>query len=363
MKVLKKLAAILLILVLMVSVVGCAQTPAQDVDEPEVPEDESAQDIEGESEQEQEKPAVEIKKAVKKYPEFIIENTEEQVTYFDTRGEEITVSKNPEKTVVLINSLLDLWYLSGGEAVARCSGTTNVPDAAENIEIIGKFYSVSLEKLIALEPDLVVVSSTVSSQMEMEDVLAENGIEFAPVDASTSPYTNFDKNVYLFSQILGTNEIYETDVKEITGEVDEIIAKTEELEKTPSAIVLFSSSKYVKCELPTSLTGEMLDYLGVENIVADAQIEGSTKVDFSLERLIERDPDYIFVTTMGDVEECKARVEQDIKSNEAWNSLTAVKEDRVYYLPKDLYLYKPNARYPEAFKGLAEIVYPEVFNN
>jgi iron complex transport system substrate-binding protein len=238
-----------------------------------------------------------------------------------------------------------------------------VPEAAEDIEIIGKFYSVSLEKLIALEPDLVVVSSTVSSQMEMEDVLAENGIEFAPVDASTSPYSNFDKNVYLFSQILGTEDIYETEIKEITEAVDEIILKTKKSEKTPSAIVLFSSSKYVKCELPTSLTGEMLDYLGVENIVADAQIEGSTKVDFSLERLIERDPDYIFVTTMGDVEECRARVEEDIESNEAWNSLTAVKEGRVYYLPKDLYLYKPNARYPEAFKGLAEIVYPEVFSN
>ncbi|MBG0765459.1 MAG: ABC transporter substrate-binding protein, partial [Tissierellales bacterium] len=51
------------------------------------------------------------------------------------------------------------------------------------------------------------------------------------------------------------------------------------------------------------------------------------------------------------------------QSNDAWNSLTAVKEGRVYYLPKDLYLYKPNARYPEAFKGLAEIVYPEVFTN
>src|SRR6056297_264985 len=360
MKVIKRLTAVLLILVLMVSAVGCAETQAEDAEEPEVLEEETEQDPNEESEEE---PPAEVEKAVNKYPEFIIDNTEENVTYIDTRGEEITVSKNPEKTVVLINSLLDLWYLSGGEAVARCSGTTNVPEAAENIEIIGKFYSVSLEKLIALEPDLVVVSSTVSSQMEMEDVLAENGIEFAPVDASTSPYTNFDKNVYLFSQILGTNEIYEKDVKEITGAVDEIIKKTEESGKAPSAIVLFSSSKYVKCELPTSLTGEMLDYLGVENIVADAQIEGSTKVDFSLERLIERDPDYIFVTTMGDVEECKARVDQDIKSNDAWNSLTAVKEGRVYYLPKDLYLYKPNARYPEAFKGLAEIVYPEVFTN
>lgn len=361
MKVIRRIIPVFLVLILVLSAAGCTQTPAQDVEEPEVVGDESAQDIEGEDESSGDQEG--ISENVNPYPEFVIENTEDYVTYIDVRGEEIKVTKNPEKTVVLINSLLDLWYLSGGESVARCSGTTNVPEEAEDIEIIGKFYSVSLEKLIALEPDLVIVSSTVSSQMEMEDVLAENGIEFAPVDASTSPYTNFDKNVYLFSQILETDELYETTIKEITGAVDEIISKAEESEKNPSAVVLFSSSKYVKCELPTSLTGEMLDYLGVENIVADAQIEGSTKVDFSLERLIERDPDYIFVTTMGDVEECKARVEQDVKSNEAWNSLTAVKEDRVYYLPKDLYLYKPNARYGEAFQGLAEIVYPEVFGN
>lgn len=56
------------------------------------------------------------------------------------------------------------------------------------------------------------------------------------------------------------------------------------------------------------------------------------------------------------------RLKQDVEDNPAWSSLTAVKEGRYIVLPKDLYLYKPNARYVEAYEGLAKILYPEVFN-
>ncbi|MDW7669118.1 MAG: ABC transporter substrate-binding protein [Bacillota bacterium] len=356
MRVMKRCISMLLALVLIVSAVGCAQAPAEDVEEPDVSEEETAQN---EEEQQEEK----SQETVNIYPEFVLENTESHVTYLDSRGEEVTVAKKPEKTIILLNSILDLWYMAGGEAIARCDGTMNVPDKAVEIVTLGKFNAISIEKLIELQPDLVVVSSTISSQMEMEDILRDSGIDFAPIDLSESPYESFSKNLFLFSRILGTEEKYLEEINPITEGVEEIINKIKKIEEKPSAIVLFTSPRSVKCELPSSLTGEMIDLLGVENIAADAQIEGANKVDFSLEILVERDPDFIFVTTMGDVNECKERIEKDIKSNEAWNSLAAVKENRVHYLPKDLYLYKPNSRYVEAFEGLVEIVYPEVLNN
>jgi iron complex transport system substrate-binding protein len=64
---------------------------------------------------------------------------------------------------------------------------------------------------------------------------------------------------------------------------------------------------------------------------------------------------------MGDVEKCRARVKEDIESNQAWASLRAVREGNVHYLPKDLYIYKPNERYPEAVENLAKILYPGAY--
>ena len=131
----------------------------------------------------------------------------------------------------------------------------------------------------------------------------------------------------------------------------------------PKVLILFSSSKSVTCELPGALTGDMADMLGAENIVSDIPIEGSTRVQFSMERIVERDPDIILITTMGDVEKCKDRIKEDIESNQAWGALRAVKEGNVYYLPKEFYIYKPNAKYPEAVEYLAKILYPGVYGN
>lgn len=55
------------------------------------------------------------------------------------------------------------------------------------------------------------------------------------------------------------------------------------------------------------------------------------------------------------------RIQKDVESNPAWASLSAVKNDKYLIMPKDLYLYKANDRYDEAYEELGKILYPEVF--
>jgi iron complex transport system substrate-binding protein len=164
------------------------------------------------------------------------------------------------------------------------------------------------------------------------------------------------KTLYAFATIIGNDEANET-IANIDKQVSEIIDKTEG-KKSPSVLVLFGSTKSVMCELDNGLVGEMCKRLGATNIIENVNIEGTTKIDFSLETIVEKDPDYILVCVMGELDGVKERIAQDIESNEAWASLTAVKEGKIYYLPKELYMYKPNGRYPEAFQGLFDILYP-----
>jgi iron complex transport system substrate-binding protein len=110
------------------------------------------------------------------------------------------------------------------------------------------------------------------------------------------------------------------------------------------------------------MVGEMLADLNTVNI-SDSALNGEDAKIFSMEKILEEDPDFIFVQTMGsDMAEIEARLKSDAESNPAWAALTAVESGRYIVLPKDLYLYKPNARYGEAYRGLAEILYPETFN-
>ena len=62
---------------------------------------------------------------------------------------------------------------------------------------------------------------------------------------------------------------------------------------------------------------------------------------------------------MGDQEAGQAYMESLI-SDPVWKTLTAVKEGRVYQLPKELFQYKPNARWGEAYGYLMELLYGEI---
>ena len=55
------------------------------------------------------------------------------------------------------------------------------------------------------------------------------------------------------------------------------------------------------------------------------------------------------------------KLKQDVESNPAWASLSAVQNDRYIILPKEIYMLKANLRYAEAYENLAEILYPKLF--
>ena len=295
---------------------------------------------------------------IDRYKTMVVAEDDQTVTIRDERGREVIIDKKPERVILLQNTLLDLWYLAGGTAVGRVSGTTSVPEEALDLPEVGRTTTPNLELLLAQNPDLVIMNAWTSSHVELAPILEENGIPYFFTGTSVSPYVNVLKALYAFSRLTGDQEAYQHNVLRIAQEVDGVLEQVPANEH-PEVLVLFGSSKWVKAEMDNGLVGEMAAMLGAENVVENVGIEGESKIDFSLETIVESDPDYILVSVMGDVEAARDRLYEDMEKNEAWASLTAVQEGEVHFLPKELYLYKPNARYPEALQGLLEILHPE----
>jgi iron complex transport system substrate-binding protein len=284
--------------------------------------------------------------------------TIDKVTYTEWDGTVVNLSKNPERVIVLLNSLLDLWYLSGGTAVARVKGSINVPEEAKDIVDLGSFSTPNVEQIFALEPDLVIFSGSSSSQIKVRELVEQNKIE--SVSVRYTNYADFMPILELFTDLTGRKDIFDAKIADIRQQVDSIVSKVPGGKK-PKVFILFSSSKSVSAELPVGGTGTLVEMMGAENIVSTSPVENATRIDFSLEQKVVRDPDIVLIKTMGNIEKAKERIKKDVSDNDAWAGLRAVKEGRVYYLPKDLFMYKPNARFPEAFEYLGKIFYPGVF--
>ena len=81
---------------------------------------------------------------------------------------------------------------------------------------------------------------------------------------------------------------------------------------------------------------------------------------YSLEDLLEKNPQVIFITSMGAKQDVEGKLKSEIMSNEAWNSIDAVKNNQVFFLPDELFLLNPGLHYPDAVRLMAAKLYPDI---
>lgn len=294
-----------------------------------------------------------------KKEEYGIKIDKETVTFTDSRNKEITLNKHPERVVVLFNSYLEIWANAGGSVVGRLEESEEkIVKGTEDAEVVGTQRSISLEKVLSMKPDLVILNGNSSSQMELVPILEDNGI--GVIALSYFKKDDYFKLVRLFTALNENEDSYKVNALKIKEDINKIIEKTPK-NKNYKVLVMMASANTIKAYESDSYVGEMLKDLNTINI-ADTSNGNLSDVNFSLEKIIEEDPDFIFVSPMGsDMEKINDKLKKDVESNPAWASLKAVKEDKYIFLPKELYRYKANNRYVEAYEGLAKHLYPDIF--
>ena len=282
----------------------------------------------------------------------------EGYTFTDSTGTAITVKEKPEKVAVLLSSLADLWVTAGGRVDITVGETVQRGFAADSAVLVdeGAGKSINLELLLASEPDLVIYSPDIAGQAECADALREAGIPTAGflVDC----FQDYLKILDICTEMTGCPDRAVTYGDQVAQRVEKLIADAGTRAEQPSILFVRagSSARYTKAKTAdTHFVCRMLDDLGTTNIADTAPVllDG-----LSTEEILLADPDFIFYTTMGDEKSGVAYMES-LLADPVWSTLSAVRGGRVYQLPKDLFQYKPNARWDEAYAYLSSLLYGE----
>ena len=272
------------------------------------------------------------------------------VTFTDALGYEVTVD-HPAKTAVISGSYADMWQLAGGEFAAITKDAEDIITVTEEMINLGDLKSPSVEMMIAGEIDFVILSGVIAEHVGLRDQLEEAGITTAYFEVET--FEDYAAMMNILTDITGRKDIYQTNVEMLREEITEQIARADE--SNPTVLLLRAYSGGVKSKGSDSMTGQMLKDLGCVNI---ADSEKGLLEELSMEAIIAADPDYIFVTTMGESQEAALKmVDELLTSNPAWSGLKAVKENHYYVLPKELFHIKPNKRWGESYRILADYLY------
>ncbi len=275
-------------------------------------------------------------------------------SFTDDLGREVIV-REPKRVAALIGSFTDIWLLSGGEVTAAANDSwesLQLP-LGEDVVNLGSIQEPDIEKLIASQPDLILASVNTDADLEMEEILMQARIPTAYFGVS-----NFDEYLHMLdicTQITGRRDLYEQNGLKVQEQINKTRERIDGRE--PKVLFLRASSSSVKAKgSEGNVCGEMLSDLGCVNI---ADSNHGLLDDLSMEAIIAEDPDFIFVTIQGNNQEAAMQnVEEMLLSNPAWSSLRAVKEGNYYLLDKRLYNLKPNAKWGDAYEGLADILYP-----
>jgi iron complex transport system substrate-binding protein len=274
----------------------------------------------------------------------------------DDLGRTVMIKKS-ERVACLLGSYADLWMLAGGEVCA--SADDAFEDLAlplpENTVNLGSTHNPNAEALLMAAPDLVFASSKLAKHLEMKDRLEAAGITVCYFDVAD--FASYLRVLKIMTEITGNSERYEAYGTAQETQIATLLEKRKR-EESQTVLVLRASAQSIRAKnSDNTMLGGMLRDFGCVNI---ADGDGSLLENLSVESILLQNPDKLFFIQAGDdMEAVKAAVYAMFEENPLWQQLDAVKNGEVYFMEKELFNLKHNARFYEAYEKLDRILYDE----
>lgn len=289
------------------------------------------------------------------HPDQIAGKQTDPLRFTDSLGREVTLTHRPERVIALSASFAETWMLSGGSLVGTTSDshTRKTFTLSEDVRTIGTIKDPNSEAIIALEPDLVLLTTEIPSHLALSPLLTECRIPHA--------YFHVERvEDYLFmlqacTTLTGRKDLYQTNGLDTLKGVQRILANHKDPAQTNNRtyLLLRSYSTKIRAKGGDNMVSTMLDELGYTNLT---DLHPSLLEELSMESIVWEEPSYIFVIPMGDEQAAQATMDHLLATNKAFAALKAVKGGRYHLLPKNLFHYKPNNRWGESYAYLAKLL-------
>lgn len=213
--------------------------------------------------------------------------------------------------------------------------------------------SYPLEKIIALNPDLVIAPDYTTA--DVIEGLRHMGIPTVVVAGGTT-VESIIKNVTDIAYIVGEEEKGQFYDQKIHREIDKLKRLGLSIPTNQRKSVLFVSSMdgYTGTG---SLFDDMCKYMSINN--APRILGLPPRTPFGDERVLAMNPDYIFIPSYKGMDKSLSSRYLD---NPAFQNLPAIRENRVKALPA-AYLYTMNQHIGEAMLAIMHTVYPQLERN
>jgi iron complex transport system substrate-binding protein len=267
-----------------------------------------------------------------------------QVDYvFDDLGRLVAINGTPQRIVSLAPSNTEILFALGlGDKVVGVTDWCDYPPEALEKEKVGSYDTPDIEKIVALNPDLILVAY--GTTMDIINNLVGLGLTVFGIKSTDSDD--------VLNDIRTVGEITDTEVEaqaltsEMESRIQAVTDQTEELEQRPKVFYIIWHDPLWTAGSETFIH-ELIEKGGGVNICQN--ITGYTTI--TIEEVVARNPEVIITSEWS----------YGWAMNEtSLNSTDARQNGRIYQGDDDL-VQRPGPRLVDGLEWFAYFIHPEIF--
>ncbi|MCD4742119.1 MAG: helical backbone metal receptor [Desulfobacteraceae bacterium] len=254
----------------------------------------------------------------------------------------------PERIVSLGPVITDMIYLlNAQERLIAVTSYCIIPKTAKPKEIIGTVMQMNVEKIISLKPDLVVANAL--TRQKQIKVLEKQGINVIKLTTPKN-FMGICQLLLDLGKLIGGYEKALEIVEKAKHDVERIKANIKNLEKRTVFIQI--GLKPLKTAGKDSFINEYIEFAGGKNVALNAK-DGV----FSREKVLQENPDVIFIATMGS---SKKAGETEKQAWMQFKFLKACKNNEIHILDPDIVCSPTPIIFARGLKDFYHLIHPEL---
>ena len=276
------------------------------------------------------------------------------LTDTDASDHEVTVEEEPQRIVTLSPSAAQtMWEIGGREKVVGVSQFANYLDGAGSREVVLSGYpaTVNVEKVIDLDPDLVLAPNTIKNETVKQ--IRGAGITVYRFELADSIDSIYNKT-QLIGQLTGECAGAEETVSQIRDRVQTVEQAVAGEEKP--RVYWGKAAGYTAG--PNTFIGQIIEKAGGTNIANEANAS-QPYPQLSEEFIAKQDPEFVVVSVSASQlgNESRSYIPQDsvIRDTTAWEEGNIVVVDTSH-------LSQPAPRVVEPMTQMAQAFHPEAYS-
>jgi len=270
------------------------------------------------------------------------------LTIIDDTGSAVTIPEEPQRIISAAPNNTEILFALGlGDKVVGVTNYANYPEEAIKVEKIGEMSPLNLEKIISLQPDLILAYPGL--QLKEIPRLRELGFNVLSIDPLTIKETL--KSIKMVATVCGIPEKGNTLVEDLSRRVNKIKSEVSKISISNRPKV-FIGGTYETIYTPGegTLLNELITLAGGKNIAAS--LPGWIKI--SPEFVAEAEPDIIIIPVGAINPGEESKIKENISQRPGWANIPAIKTQNIFIVNEDLF-YRAGPRLVDGLELLYEI--------